>query len=132
MQQHLEDLASLRLLVAEDELLVLMEIEEMLRELRCEIVGPVSTVEAAVAAIRHHRLDGALLDLNLHGETILPAAEELLRRAVPFLLLTGYARRDGDAPALKDAPRLKKPFNLQSLTGAMVEVFAQRSAGNGT
>ncbi len=131
MEPRRENLTGLRVLVADDEILVVMDLEAMLQELRCEIVGPVSTIEAAVAAIRHDRLDGALLDLNLHGETILPAAEELLRRAVPFLLVTGYAARNGDAPTLKNAPRLTKPFNLRSLSGAMTEVFVRRTAGSG-
>jgi CheY-like chemotaxis protein len=123
MTPHREGLAGLRVLVAEDEVLILMEIEEMLRELGCEIVGPAATVEAAVAAVRGHHLDGALLDLNLHGESVLPAAEELASRSVPFLLVTGYPSRAGDAQALRDAPRLKKPFSLQSLTDAMTAAF---------
>lgn len=128
MERQRESLTGLRILVAEDEAFVLMDIEDMLRELQCEIVGPVSTVEAAVAAIRENPIDGALLDLNLHGQTILPAAEELVRRAVPFLLVTGYASRDGDGSVLRDAPRLKKPFSLDGLRAAMHEVFIQRAA----
>lgn len=118
-----EKLQGLRILVAEDETLVLIEIEDMLRELECEIVGPVSTVGAAVAAIRQHDIDGALLDMNLRGKHIAPAAEQLLAREVPFLLVTGYARRAGDEPALKDAPRLQKPFSLHSLGVAMSDAF---------
>lgn len=127
MERQRESLTGLRILVAEDETFVLMDIEDMLRDLQCEIVGTVSTVEAAVAAIRENRIDGALLDLNLHGQTILPAAEELVRRSVPFLLVTGYAGRHGDVPALRDAPRLKKPFSLDDLHTAMHEVFLQRA-----
>ncbi|MCT7378293.1 response regulator [Chelativorans salis] len=128
MERRRESLTGLRILVAEDETFVLMDIEDMLRDLQCEIVGTVATVEAAVEAIRENPVDGALLDLNLHGQTILPAAEELVRRAVPFLLVTGYASRNGDVPVLRDAPRLKKPFSLGGLRAAMHEVFIQRSA----
>lgn len=125
MAPSFKKLHGLRILVAEDETLVLMEIEDMLRDLECEIVGPVSTVEAAVAAIRQHDLDGALLDMNLHGKHIAPAAEQLLARDVPFLLVTGYASRAGDGPALKEAPRLQKPFSLHSLGTAMSAAFCQ-------
>ena len=131
MAPSLEKLRGLRILVAEDETLVLMEIEDMLGEFGCEIVGPVSTVGAAVAAIRYNDLDGALLDMNLRGERIVPAAEELLARGVPFLLVTGYASRAGDEPALKDAPRLHKPFNLHSLGAAMSDAFARRGGPRG-
>ena len=128
MAPSFEKLQGLRILVAEDETLVLMEIEDMLGEFGCEIVGPVSTVGAAVAAIRHNDLDGALLDMNLRGERIVPAAEELLARGVLFILCTGYAGAAGDEPALKDAPRLTKPFSLQSLGAAMAEAFTRRSS----
>ena len=125
MAPSLEKLRGLRILVAEDEALVLMEIEDVLGEFGCEIVGPVSTVGAAVAAIRHNDLDGALLDMNLHGERIVPAAEELLARGVQYILCTGYASSAGDEPVLKDAPRLIKPFSPQSLGAAMTEAFAR-------
>jgi CheY-like chemotaxis protein len=125
MAPSLETLQGLRILVAEDEALVLMEIEHMLGELGCEIVGPVSTVAAAIAAIRQNDLDGALLDMNLRGERVAPAAEELLARGVQFILCTGYASAAGDEPALKGAPRLTKPFTLQSLGAAMAEAFTR-------
>jgi DNA-binding LytR/AlgR family response regulator len=121
-----EKLQGLRILVAEDETLVLMEIEYMLRELECEIAGPVSTVGAAVTAVRQNDLDGALLDINLRGERIAPAAAELLTRGVPFILCTGYASGAGDERVLKDAPRLHKPFSLHSLGAAMSDAFARR------
>jgi CheY-like chemotaxis protein len=123
MSHSPETLQGLRILVAEDEVLILMEIEDMLREIGCEIVGPVATVDAALAAIRRNDLDGALLDMSLHGERITPAAEELVARGVPFVLCTGYGREAGDEAAIKDAPRLTKPFSLGSLRAAMDAAF---------
>lgn len=120
-----QKLQGLRILVAEDETLILMEIEDMLREIGCEIVGPVATVEAALAAIGRNELDGALLDMSLHGERITPVAEELLARGVRFVLATGYAREAGDEAAIKDAPRLTKPFSLRRLSSAMEEAFGR-------
>lgn len=96
----------------------------MLREFGCEIVGPVSTVATALQAIGDSALDGALLDMNLRGEHILPAAEELSARGVPFLLVTGYAGNSGSVATLDNAPRLTKPFSLQRLEAAMTEHFA--------
>jgi len=100
-----------------------MEMEDMLTELGCQVVGPVSTVEKALALIGEAEVDGALLDMNLRGEHVLPAAEKLMARNVPFLLVTGYDIRSGNAPALNDAPRLSKPFSLQSLSAAMTDRF---------
>ena len=119
-------LADLRILVVEDELLVAMLVEEMLQELGCKVVQTTSTVGESIAAVRQHHLDGALLDGNLSGENSSPVADELVGRAVPFLLVTGYGGRDGDSPALKMAPRLKKPFDIDELADRMVEVFGRR------
>jgi CheY-like chemotaxis protein len=119
-----DKLQGLRILVAEDEALILIEIEDMLREIGCEVVGPVATVNAALAAIRGNDLDGALLDMSLHGERITPAAEELLARGVRFILCTGYGREAGDEAVIRDAPRLTKPFNAGNLRAAMYEAFA--------
>lgn len=123
MPPPVKDLKGLRILVAEGELLILLAIEGMLQEIGCEVVGPVATVEAAVSAIRQTDLDGALLDMSLHGERITPAAEALVARGVPFVLCTGYGKDPHDEPAIRDAPRLTKPFSFESLRAAMEEVF---------
>lgn len=123
MEARPEKLQGLRILVAEDEALVLMEMEDMLRELGGEMVGPVSTVAAALTAIGNGALDGALLDMNLRGEGILPVAEKLLARGVPFLLVTGYASHADEHATLRNAPRLNKPFSLRALGAAMIDAF---------
>jgi DNA-binding response OmpR family regulator len=116
-------LAGLRILIVEDELLVAMLVEEMLQDLGCDIVGPVSNLEEAITTIRQSRLDGALLDTNLNGRNSSPAASELLGRGLPFLLVTGYGGCDEDVPVLRAAPRLSKPFDFDELANRMVEVF---------
>ena len=123
MAPNLEKLQGLRILVAEDELLVLLVLENMLREIGCEVVGPVATVDAALDAISRGGIDGALLDMNLHGRRITPAVEELVARGVPFLLCTGYGRSPREEPVIRDAPRLTKPFNLENLRTAVGAIF---------
>jgi CheY-like chemotaxis protein len=118
-------LQGLRILVAEDEALILMEIEDMLHDIGCEIVGPVATLDAALSTIRQNDLDGALLDMSLHGERITPAAEELRARGVRVILCTGYGREAGDEAVIREAPRLTKPFTLARLRAAMNEAFAR-------
>jgi DNA-binding response OmpR family regulator len=119
-------LAGLRILIVEDEFLVAMLVEEMLQDLRCEIVGPVSTLEQAVATVRQNRLDGALLDANLNGKNSSPVADELFVHEVPFILVTGYGGHRGDPPLLKCAQRVRKPINFDELADRMTEVFVRR------
>jgi two-component SAPR family response regulator len=121
-------LAGLRILIVEDEFLVAMLVEEMLQDLRCEIVGPVSTLEEAIATVRQNHLDGALLDVNLNGKNVSPVADELLGHEVPFILVTGYGGHKADPPVLTRAPRVTKPVNFEQLADRMTEVFVRRLA----
>ena len=120
-------LAGLRILVVEDEMLIAMLMEQMLQELRCEVIGPVSSVEEAIAAVRAHPPDGVLLDINLRGATSSPAAHEFIDRAVPFLLVTGYDANDNQCPAFQTASRIRKPFDTEDLADGMLEAFVGRS-----
>ncbi len=129
MDARHDALAGLRILVVEDEMLVAMLVEEMLLDLRCEVVGPVATLDDALVAVRQHRLDGALLDANLNGKSSSSVADALLSRAVPFLLVTGYGSHDAEPPVLKAASRINKPFALEELARGMVAAFgASQSA----
>ncbi|HET7882863.1 MAG TPA: hypothetical protein VFL55_18410, partial [Acetobacteraceae bacterium] len=66
---------------------------------------------------------GVLLDMNMHGKMSVAVAEELARRSVPFLLVTGYGGGLAEPPAIKDAPRLQKPFKEEDLGRRMAETF---------
>ena len=123
MKNGYPDLAGLRILVVEDELMVAMEIEDALRQWKCEIIGPVPTIELAMAAVQQHTLDGALLDSNLNGRVITPVAEELSARAVPFIMVTGYATSTLDVEMVRTAPRIIKPFADKQLAETMMGVF---------
>ncbi len=119
-------LAGMRILIVEDEVLIAMDFEEMLLDLQCEPVGPASTIEKAIQIIRgDDALDGVLLDMNLHGEPVHPIVEELVARGITFILVTGYARRGDDWPAMRDAPRLNKPFAAATLAEALTNTFLQ-------
>jgi DNA-binding response OmpR family regulator len=112
----------LRVLVVEDEMIVALEIEDVLREAGYEIVGPVGTLPEAVNMARTQSLDAAILDINLDGDWTLPVAVELQRRSIPFLLATGYAD-SALPPQLRDLPRLVKPFQDRELEQLMENVL---------
>ena len=103
------ELAGLRVLVVEDEMMVSMLIEDMLGDLGCVVVGPASRLEEAVELANTRELDCAVLDVNLGGQPIFPLVDLLRSKDVPFAFATGYGDaglRDVD----KGAPVLQKPF----------------------
>ena len=61
-----------RVLIIEDEMLVAMELENVLRNHRCNVLGPAETVERAIALIGEGRPEAAVLDLHLNGQFALP------------------------------------------------------------
>lgn len=107
----------------EDEVLIAMMLESILEDFGCQVVGLVSSIDEALTAVRQHAPDGVLLDMNMDGDDPRALAEELRRRSVPFLLVTGYDGMDSDLPVIKAAPRLTKPFNGKELARRMAEVF---------
>jgi DNA-binding response OmpR family regulator len=108
-------LKGLRVLVAEDETPLAMEIVEVLTEQGCVIVGPVAKLEDAIAAARSEPLDWAVLDVNLRGGYVFPAAEALLGRGISFLFATGYEDLHLFPSHLRAAARLEKPYGMGEL-----------------
>src|ERR1700680_4368709 len=102
-------LSGRRILVVEDEMLVVMMIEDMLAELGCESVAVAATVDQAVALIGARIFDVAMLDMNLSGNSSLAVAELLSARGIPFVFSTGNASRD-IWDGFGDRAVLRKPF----------------------
>ena len=108
------DKAGRRILVVEDEMLIAMTIEDALQESGGEIVGPVATLEAALKLAEEEKFDAAILDVTIRGGKVYPVAERLLARGIPFVLASGH--EDWALPeALRDKPRLMKPFTAAAL-----------------
>ena len=100
-----------RILVVEDEYLLAQDLRTELEEFDVIVLGPVGSVADAISLINaEERIDGAVLDVNLRGELVFPAAALLKGRGVPFVFATGY---DGSVipDEFCDAPRCEKPIN---------------------
>lgn len=112
------------MLLVEDQMIVAMQIEDMLRAAGCEVVGPVGTVHEAMTVAHEEPLDLAVLDVNLDGEKVYPAAEELQARGIPFILATGYG--ESTLPEKwRDQPRLSKPFRREQLEHLLRSVISR-------
>jgi len=96
MVSDLERLRGLRILVVEDTFMLAQELNEILEEFGCVIVGPAARAsEAADLAGRH----------------------------VPFLFITGYDLDSAFPAEFRDIPRLSKPLDLGRLVHAMLRHF---------
>jgi CheY-like chemotaxis protein len=115
-------------LIVEDEVLVAMELESLLAEEGCHVVGPAPTVKKALALLDQQRPDAAILDVNLDGEDAAPVAAALSARGVPFLLATGYGAAQALKPELRHVPRVDKPVNHEVLVRALAQIIEARPA----
>lgn len=121
-------LTGLRILVVEDDMLIAIQIEEVLQELGCVVVGPVGKLEAAMHLADAEVIDAAILDVNIRGGRVYPVAERLRARGIPFALASGY----GDwalPPEFRNQQRLTKPFMAQELEAQVVSLHLGQGVG---
>ncbi|MFF2959483.1 response regulator transcription factor [Streptomyces sp. NPDC057963] len=109
-------MSMIRLLLAEDQSMVREALAALLGlEPDIEVVAQVARGDEVLAAVREHRIDVALLDIEMPGMTGIEAAAVLRRElpAVKIVVVTtfgrpGYLRRamesGADAFLVKDAP----------------------------
>lgn len=119
-----QSLKGAKILLVEDEYFIAFDLQMMLRALGAEVVGPVSRLQPARELAKSERLDGAVLDVKLDGETSFPLAEELLDRGVPILFTTGFDRTVFPE-RLKHAPCVPKPVNSAALQRLALNSFGK-------
>jgi CheY-like chemotaxis protein len=101
-----------RVFVVEDDCVTAMDLSETLTEAGAQIVGPATTVEAALELLSSRPdVDIALLDVRLENESVFPIADELVKRDVPIVFTTGYEPQE--IPERFQAARYcEKPVSL--------------------
>ena len=119
-----QGLGGRRVLVVEDEFLVALDVEDALRDLGCEVLGPVPTVAEALALADPAHCDLAVLDVRLGVGSTAPLAAELRRRGIGFVVLTGYDRSQLAEPELRDAVVIGKPMQRSALQRALLGLCA--------
>ena len=99
-----------RILIIEDELLIALMIEEMLRESGYRVSGTAHTIVLARQELAKRNFDAVLLDVNFDGRPRPEIADLLVERAVPFAFVTGYDYVL--EPRHENVPVLQKPFTF--------------------
>ena len=119
-----------RVLIAEDEAIIRLDLKELLEEEGYEVVGETSRGDEAVALARDLAPDLVILDVKMPGLDGISAARHIAGgRIAAVLVLTAFSQRDlveqaRDAGALA---YLVKPFQKSDLIPA-IEVALARHA----
>lgn len=112
-----------RVLLVEDDVLLLMSLQDMIAEFGCMAAGSAMAVGAALDLARDAAIDIAVLDVNLQGELVTPVAELLAARGVPFIFATGYDA--GIVPSFAARPRVAKPYRAEQIRDAMLRALSE-------
>jgi AmiR/NasT family two-component response regulator len=119
-----------RVVIAEDEALIRMDLAEMLVEEGYDVVGQVGDGARAVEMVEQERPDLVILDVKMPVLDGIAAAERIARaRIAPVVILTAFSQRElveraRDAGAMA---YLVKPFNRSDLVPA-IEIAVSRFA----
>jgi two-component system, response regulator PdtaR len=113
---------SRRVVLAEDEALIRLDLKEMLEEEGYEVVGEAGDGDAAVRLAREERPDLVILDVKMPGLDGLSAAERIAdERLAPVLVLTAFSQQDlvQRAAAARAMGYLVKPFQKTDVVPAI-------------
>jgi len=113
---------SVRVVIAEDEAIIRLDLRETLEEEGYEVVGETGRGDDAITLVREERPDLAILDIKMPGLDGLSAARVIAdERLAAILVLTAFSQQDlveraRDAGALA---YLVKPFQTSDLIPAI-------------
>jgi response regulator NasT len=124
------EVQSRRVLIAEDEALIRLDLREMLIEEGYEVVGEAGDGEAAVRLAEDLKPDLCIFDIKMPIMDGLAAAEKIAEtRIAPVVILTAFSQRDlvDRARAAGAMAYLVKPFQKSDLVPA-IEIALSRFA----
>lgn len=121
---------AVRVVIAEDEAIIRLDLKEILQEEGYEVVGETGRGDEAVELVRQHKPDLVILDIKMPGKDGLEAAREITAdRSAAVLILTAFSQRNlieeaRDAGALA---YLVKPFQKGELVPALEVALARHA-----
>jgi len=117
-----------RVVIAEDEAIVRLDLKEILLSAGYDVVGETGRGDEAVQLVEEQQPDLAILDIKMPGMDGIRAAREITsRHQVAVLLLTAFSQRDliEEARDSGVSAYLIKPFQPRELLPAIADVLAK-------
>lgn len=108
-----------KILIVEDDYMVVLDLLQRLVMLGADIVGPASSNEQALRLIEGTpTLGGAILDLKVAGEMSFPIADVLLEQGIRFVFVTGLAEA-AIPKRFSHVPFCNKPASVLDIVQAL-------------
>ncbi len=122
-----ENKTPVRVVIAEDEAIVRLDLKEILLSAGYDVVGETGRGDEAVRLSAETRPDLAILDVKMPGMSGIQAAREITKDAqIAVMVLTAFSQREliEEARDAGVAAYLVKPFRRDELLGAVEQVLA--------
>ena len=120
---------SRRVVIAEDEAIIRLDLKEILQDEGYEVVGETGRGDEAVELVRRHKPNLAILDVKMPGADGLAAARAIrdLGEKVAVLILTAFSQRNliDEAREAGVAAYLVKPFQRSELVPAIDQAMTR-------
>jgi CheY-like chemotaxis protein len=121
----MQGFAGLSVLLVEDEYLIALDAEQILKGLGVENVEIVASFKDAERRAADGAFDVAVLDVNLNGQYSFPIATTIGQRGIPYVFASGYELRDRSQAGLDDAVCVTKPYTSDRLKDALSAALAK-------
>jgi DNA-binding response OmpR family regulator len=118
----------LSVLLLEDEYLIALDAEQILKELGIKKVEIVATLDRAEQRAEDGQFDLAVLDVNINGQPSFPIAKAFGKRGVPVVFASGYELRDRQLLGFENVIHITKPYTSACLKDAICAALDKKSA----
>ncbi|MAC12243.1 MULTISPECIES: response regulator [Novosphingopyxis] len=118
-------MSTFTVMLAEDEALIALDMVDCLRERGINVVGPCMSLDDCLNCIDGpHRIDAAILDVDLAGQDVFPAALKLKKRGIPFVFHSGHCTADTLPPELAGVKLYEKPAGIGKIADNLSAIAA--------
>ncbi|MEW4447428.1 response regulator [Qipengyuania sp. JC766] len=113
-----------RILVAEDEAIIAMDLCMTVEEAGCRVEGPHRDVSSAMLALQIAKPDLAILDVQLSDGKVYPLARKLMEENVPVIFHSGEVSSDEMRAMFPDAIACEKPCPPNEILARVEQALA--------
>lgn len=121
-------LSGKRALLVEDQTLIALDTEMLLRELGATEVDTFTTADSAIAWLASAAPDVGVLDINLGETSSFSVAGVLHRRSTPFIFTTGYDDGLTIPESFVNVRIVRKPYTIEALSDALALSLDRRAS----
>ena len=118
--------------IAEDSILISLDLEAILCAMGCEVVGVGTNIAQALQFATPDKIDLAIIDYVLDDGTCERLIDALVAQSIPFVICSGFAPEEIEA-SHRGVPILRKPFDADEVSRVINRLVGreQRSVTSG-